>query len=51
MKKISVEDIDDLIFWVNYSDCCYPNCYDEEEVQPARKRIAEQMKFYFPESL
>lgn len=31
MKKIGVEDIDYLNFWINYFGCCYPNGYDEEE--------------------
>ena len=31
MKKICVEDIDCLNFWINYFGCCYPNGYDEEE--------------------
>ena len=29
MKKIRVEDIDCLNFWINYFGCCYPNGYDE----------------------
>lgn len=29
MKKIRVEDIDHLNFWINYIGCCYPNGYDE----------------------
>ena len=29
MKKICVEDIDCLNFWINYFGCCYPNGYDE----------------------
>ena len=31
MKKIRIEDIDNLHFWVNYFGCSYPNAYDEEE--------------------
>ena len=29
VKKICVEDIDCLNFWINYFGCCYPNGYDE----------------------
>ena len=29
VKKICVEDIDYLNFWINYFGCCYPNGYDE----------------------
>lgn len=29
MKKICVEDIDCLNFWINYFGCSYPNSYDE----------------------
>lgn len=29
MKKICVDDIDCLNFWINYFGCCYPNGYDE----------------------
>lgn len=29
MKKICVEDIDCLNFWINYFGCCYPDGYDE----------------------
>ena len=31
MKKINIEEIDHLNFWINYFGCCYPNGYDEEE--------------------
>lgn len=31
MKKINMEDIDCLPFWINYFGCCYPNAYDAEE--------------------
>lgn len=31
MKKIRMEDIDNLHFWINYFGCSYPNAYDEEE--------------------
>lgn len=43
MKKIGVEDIEDLNFRINYFGCCYLNGYDEEEVQPAREKIAGSM--------
>lgn len=29
MKKLCVEEIDCLNFWINYFGCCYPNGYDE----------------------
>ena len=41
MKKISVEDIDNLNFWINYFGCCYPNGYDEEEDVSASELMQE----------
>ena len=31
MKKVSMKDMDNPYFWVNYFGCSYPNAYDEEE--------------------
>lgn len=31
MKKICIEDVDCLNFWIHYFGCCYPNGYDESK--------------------
>lgn len=31
MKKIRIENMDCLDFWINYFGCCYPNGYDESK--------------------
>ncbi|MDE7223219.1 MAG: immunity protein 19 [Acetatifactor sp.] len=41
MKKIGIEDMDCLNFWIPYFGCCYPNGYDEEEDVSASELMEE----------
>ena len=43
MKKVSMKDIDNLYFWVNYFGCSYPNAYDEEEEVSASDIMQEML--------